>query len=188
MALSFPEATAFRHQQYKIITYRDKGIETVEFADITTGKLIARKQRERLTSGSDGQWEYTYGSPVDNTSDKDLMSVSSKNPTFLRMDSEDNWEYRVRQIPYPAQTYNVTVDEQRNQIVIRTSNKKYFKRIDAPPGEKFDPSKVDWAWNYGTLVIRHAKPARVKVAEKAEMEWRLKLPCAEDQEPNCPTH
>lgn len=186
MAVAYPKATAYLTGGYKTIVYEEKGgVQTVDICEVDSGKLIARKQRERHTSGSDGPWEWTYGSPLEQKQETETMAASSKNPIFLRMDTEKEWQWRVRQIPYPANFYNVTVDQEKNQIVIRTTNRKYFKRIDAPEGEKFDPSKLQWAWSYSTLVIQHTKPPRVVAADKDLQNWRKNLPIQKDEDPDC---
>jgi hypothetical protein len=33
----------------------------------------------------------------------------------------------VRNLPYPKEVYEISVDQEKNQVVIRTTNKKYFK-------------------------------------------------------------
>jgi DPCD protein family len=45
-------------------------------------------------------------------------------PQFTRRDTERSFQWRIRNLPYPADTYAVTVDEEKQQIVVRTSNKK----------------------------------------------------------------
>jgi len=35
--------------------------------------------------------------------------------------------FKVRNLPYPLEVYAVGVDEEQEQIIIRTSNKKYYK-------------------------------------------------------------
>jgi len=187
MSVQTPKATAFRNGQYKTIVYEEKnGIQTVDICEIDTGKLLARKQRERLTSGADGSWEWVYGSPLEDKQEIESIAVSQgKNPIFMRLDNATHWQWRVRQIPYPSNFYSVNVDEEKNQIVIRTTNKKYFKRINAPNNEKFEQSKIEWNWSFSTLVIQHPKPPRVVAQEKEEQKWRLSLPFQEDTEPDC---
>jgi hypothetical protein len=41
----------------------------------------------------------------------------------------DCFEWRVRNLPYPKPTYAVTLEQSDRKIVVRTSNKKYYKRI-----------------------------------------------------------
>lgn len=40
-----------------------------------------------------------------------------------------DFEFRVRNLPYTADNFEVTIDDEKQQIVIRTKNKKYFKRF-----------------------------------------------------------
>lgn len=45
-------------------------------------------------------------------------------PIFVRQDSSTAFIGRVRNLPYPIETYNVTVDDDKKTIIIRTTNKK----------------------------------------------------------------
>jgi hypothetical protein len=45
-------------------------------------------------------------------------------PIFVRQDSSTAFIGRVRNLPYPIETYNVTVDDDKKNIIIRTTNKK----------------------------------------------------------------
>lgn len=189
MALQMPEgATAVKVGQFKQIMYTDKrtGAEVVELCTLDTGELVARKERKRTVYGADLPWELTYGQPVQERKEVETMELSqSKNPIFFRQDTPKEWCWRIRQIPYPANFYQVTVDEAKNQIVVRTTNKKYFKRIDAPDGEKMQSSEINWNWQYETLVITHTKPPRVIAVEKQQREWRKQLKVTSDGEPDC---
>ena len=53
--------------------------------------------------------------------------------------------------------YNVSVDDEKQEIVIRTSNKKYYKRFDIPDmkrrGLKLDQSQLKWVYQNNTLVV-----------------------------------
>ena len=44
-------------------------------------------------------------------------------PVFVRKDTKPAFQWRVRNLPYPIETYDVTCDPEHN-IVIRTTNKK----------------------------------------------------------------
>ena len=44
-------------------------------------------------------------------------------PIFVRKDTVPLFQWRVRNLPYPLETYSVNCDEDQN-IIIRTSNKK----------------------------------------------------------------
>ena len=44
-------------------------------------------------------------------------------PVFVRKDTKAAFQWRIRNLPYPIETYNVTCDPEQN-VVIRTTNKK----------------------------------------------------------------
>jgi hypothetical protein len=189
MTLERPEAIARNVGGFKQVMYVNKrtGAEVVEVCKPDTGELVARKERRRTAYGADCPWEWTYGQPVRERRDVDVVELSDRNPIFFRQDTPREWSWRIRQIPYPANVYKVTVDADKNQIVVRTTNKKYFKRIDAPAGEVFQQSEVNWNWGYETLVITHKKPPRVVAQDQAENAWRRSLPSKEEGEADCPT-
>jgi hypothetical protein len=81
----------------------------------------------------------------------------------------------------------VVVDAEKNQIVISTTNKKYFKRISAPNGETMKQSEITWNWGYDTLVIKHKKPPRVIGQDEKDRIWRLSVPVKEEGADGCPT-
>ena len=57
------------------------------------------------------------------------LSVSRQNPRFCTpRDTPRTWEWRVERLPYALPTYSVSVDAGRDELVLRTSNKKFFKR------------------------------------------------------------
>ena len=81
----------------------------------------------------------------------------------------------------PSQaTYSVTVDLDANQIVVRTSNKKYFKRIDV---EELDRARVPleepnltWSHENNTLIVQYKKPPAVMAKERDAKVARLNAP------------
>jgi len=75
----------------------------------------------------------------------------------LRKDTKDAYQFRIRNLPYPAEVYSVETDTEKQEIVIRTSNKKYYKRFDIPElknkGLKLESGKVGWVYANNTLVV-----------------------------------
>ena len=71
--------------------------------------------------------------------------------------------------------YKLSVDEEKQQIVLRTTNKKYFKRFDIPMlkrnGQKLDPRAMSCKYANSTLLIQYMKPRSILVSERA---WREK--------------
>ena len=45
-------------------------------------------------------------------------------PIFTRKDNSKAFQWRIRNLPYPLNVYSVTVDDDKQSITIRTSNKK----------------------------------------------------------------
>jgi hypothetical protein len=83
------------------------------------------------------------------------------------LDTKDSFQWRIRNLPYPAEVFSITIEEP--DIVVRTSNKKYFKRIDIPDmrrlGVKLEARSLSWKLQYNTLVISYQKPKDVLDAE-----------------------
>lgn len=51
-------------------------------------------------------------------------SSPAPQPIFFRQDTRDAFQWRVRNLTYPADVYSVTVDQAERKLVVRTSNKK----------------------------------------------------------------
>ncbi|PNG99041.1 Protein DPCD, partial [Tetrabaena socialis] len=49
-------------------------------------------------------------------------------PLFSRKDTRDCFQWRVRNLPYPADCFQVCIDHAQRQLVVRTSNKKPAQR------------------------------------------------------------
>ena len=67
---------------------------------------------------------------------------------------------------YPADVYQVKVDEEKDEIVIQTSNKKYFKRFEVPDLKrgwivKLKEENLSWQYGNNTLVVSYKKPQEV---------------------------
>ncbi len=112
---------------------------------------------------------------------------------FSRKDSENAFQFRVRNLPYPKSNYIVSVDEETQDIVIQTVNKKYFKRFDIPDmkreGLRLDKDEVQWAHANNTLLISYAKPSviRRKEQQKArELQQMAKERAPRDGDVQCP--
>ena len=100
-------------------------------------------------------------------------------PLFSRKDTRDLFQFRVRNLPYPQETYSVQVDPDQRQIVIRTTNKKYFKRFDIPEMDRLklplSDNSLTWHHSNNTLVVSYAKPSLVMQAEAKEYEETRKI-------------
>ncbi len=87
----------------------------------------------------------------------DLIIHLIQKPVFLRKDTKDAYQFRIRNLPYPAEVYSVETDTEKQEVVIRTSNKKYYKRFDIPElknkGLTLENGKVSWVYANNTLVV-----------------------------------
>ena len=52
------------------------------------------------------------------------VGLGNAQPIFSRKDTERHFQWRIRNLPYSADNYDVSVDHSDNKVVIRTKNKK----------------------------------------------------------------
>ncbi|KAF0714319.1 hypothetical protein AaE_011600, partial [Aphanomyces astaci] len=127
---------------------------------------------------------------VDTVVEKDIGIIpSGTNPIFLCRESTEVWEWRVRNLPYPKDTYLITIDESSQEITIRTTNKKYFKRFRIPAMARanlpLDRSALSHSHSNNTLVIQYDKPDAVLEAEQTSLAERLQGTKRDGGDPQC---
>lgn len=179
----------------KVHTTFGDGSEMVEEFDLKTDELLVRSRRSRTVLGKDQEWEYLVGEPPRrfNPEGSLLVENASVNPVWQRSrDTVDSWVWRVRNLPYPKETYDVRVDQSDGKIVIATANKKFYKRFEIPElvflELPTDPSEMTWDWKNNTLLIQYRKPKLALVAEAEEKADRRRVrPAAGDADPECKT-
>lgn len=160
----------------KVHTTNPDGSEVVEEFDERTDVLLLRKSRKPTTLGGEAEWKIEVGQAQDKAFDPhtDTMRPSSSNPIFLRKDTPEHFQWRIRNLAYPADVFSVTVDHEKQQIVVRTSNKKYFKRIDVEDlsrlGLKLKDESLSWKHQHNTLIISYARPIEVVKAEREALK------------------
>jgi len=162
----------------KIHTTFPDGAEMVEEFDEKTDVLLVRKVRKAAVLGSkEPEWVFEVGQAPEAAFDPhaDLMRASASNPIFLRKDTPEHFQWRVRNLPYPADVYSVTVDHEKQEIVVRTSNKKYYKRIGVPDlaraGVALQDNSLAWKHQHNTLIISYTRPPEViELEQKALRE------------------
>merc|ERR1711988_379486 len=160
----------------KIHTTFPDGAEMVEEFDERTDVLLLRKSRKPTAFGGEGEWVFEVGQAPEAAFDPhaDLMRASASNPIFLRKDPPEHFQWRVRNLPYPANVYSVTVDHDKQEVVVRTSNKKYYKRIPVPDlarlGLKLQDDLLTWKHQHNTLIISYNKPAEFLEEERKALK------------------
>ena len=158
-------------------TFRD-GCEMVE--EMEGGEVMLRKWREKTVLGTQGNWIFEIGeegAPVDAVAVEGLFSSSSANPSWHAKDTVGAWEWRVRNIAYPVDTYSVTVDAETSELVLRTTNKKYFKRFSIPAMRRaqlaLESAAVSFEHSGQTLLIQYEKPDSIAEAEARAVQEKL---------------
>eukprot|EP00656_Telonema_subtile_P010600 TRINITY_DN15140_c0_g1_i2.p1 TRINITY_DN15140_c0_g1~~TRINITY_DN15140_c0_g1_i2.p1 ORF type:complete len:214 (-),score=49.50 TRINITY_DN15140_c0_g1_i2:268-909(-) len=144
-------------------------VETVEEFDQSVNQLHSRQTRRLGTLGKPGPWVVEIGdAKQEATCDNNgglMMVASSNNPIFARYDTPRAFEWRVRNLSWPAEVYSVEIDQEARQLVIRTTNKKYFKRFDVREldalGLPLECSALTHSYHMNTLVIHYEKPSEV---------------------------
>ena len=65
-------------------------------------------------------------------------------------------EWRIRNLTYPKNIYSVTAEDD-GTLTVKTSNKKYFKKIVVPDleriGLKPEQDRISFTHQYNTLII-----------------------------------
>jgi len=91
-----------------------------------------------------------------------VLAPSQSNPILSRSDTVDHFQWIVENLPYPASTYSITVDKETQHIVIKTSNRKYYKRLDLPElidrGLQLNQEVLTWRHSQDTLTVSYTKP------------------------------
>ncbi|XP_037015244.2 protein DPCD isoform X1 [Artibeus jamaicensis] len=156
------------------------GKEMAEEYDEKTKELLVRKWRVKSALGALGQWQIEVGEPAPHGAGNlgpELIKESNANPIFMRKDTKVCFQWRIRNLPYPKDVYSVSVDRKERCVIIRTTNKKYYKKFSVPDLDRhqlpLDDSLLSFAYANCTLIISYQKPKEVLAAE-AELQEMLK--------------
>jgi hypothetical protein len=86
-----------------------------------------------------------------------MYNISLKKPILIRKDTAKEFGFRVRNLPWEKSNYQVECDKSKNEIVIKTINKKYYKRFDIPDmkrlGLDIDQTALKVNFLNNTLII-----------------------------------
>ncbi|XP_076461832.1 protein DPCD-like [Babylonia areolata] len=168
----------------------DDGVELAEEFDLKTGELLVRKWRKKGTLGGHGSWETEVGDVATMTNlEVDGIKESMANPIFVRKDTKTEFQWRIRNLPYPVSNYSVTVDTEKRQLVLRTENKKYFKRFNIADLDRMlmelNQDQISLAHANNTLIISYKKPQEVLQVERLLQEEFKKLKASKDGDIEC---
>ncbi|XP_074643041.1 protein DPCD-like isoform X1 [Tubulanus polymorphus] len=196
-------------------TFKD-GREMSEEYDVRTNELVIRRWREKTKLGGGSVWLYEVGEQLapKNLETEGLAesmsnvrtqnqrsnirlqylvfnncSIYNLQPILVRRDTKKSLQWRVRNLPYPLITYDVKVDEEEQKIIVRTSNKKYYKKIEVPDLRRLNiplhQQHISVAHANNTLIITYEKPKELLAFEAEVLEELKKLKTMKDGDVDC---
>ncbi|XP_067642617.1 protein DPCD [Eurosta solidaginis] len=153
------------------------GKQMAEEYSMETGIVQKRAWRKCKQLMGEPEWEIELGETprqinqgaggggdADNstmTNDFTLLESNSA-PVLTKRITKKNIEWRIRNLPYPIDVYQVSADTENRAIVLRTTNKKYYKVIHVPEldrcGLLLTQANISTHLQYNTLVITYSKP------------------------------
>ena len=153
----------------KFHTVFKDGSEIVEEYGIYSEELESRRVKKIGMTGKE-QWTTEIGEEIKpRSNDEFLIRENDNNPLFIRKDTQKEFQWRIRNLKGDADNFMVECDKDKQQIVIRTKNKKYYKRFNIPDLERLNLKleenlmKVNFVNN--TLIISYTKPKEALEAE-----------------------
>ena len=172
----------------KFHTVFKDGTEIVEEYGIYSEELESRRVKKIGMTGKES-WTTEIGEEIKpRSNDEFLIKENDNNPLFIRKDTPKEFQWRVRNLKGDADNFMVECDKDKQQIVIRTKNKKYYKRFNIPDLErlniKLDESLMKVNFVNSTLIISYTKPKEVLEAENEILEEVRKVRAEIKKNPN----
>ncbi|XP_032458057.1 protein DPCD [Nasonia vitripennis] len=159
------------------------GREMVEEYSVDTNVLVKRAWKEKGKLGQEIGWVVEVGDPEPNPAD------NLESPIISRRTTKTALEWRIRNLSYPKDVYSVTAEDD-GTITVRTSNKKYFKKINVPDleraGLKPEQDRISFTHQFNTLIITYKKPPKLLDMEKKVYEMVSQLKVSKDGDVQCP--
>lgn len=126
------------------------------------------------------EWITEIGdAPIIKRDDDFLIKENDKNPIFIRKDTQSDFQWRIRNLNSDKDNFIVECDKDKQQIVIKTKNKKYYKRFNIPDLQRIkinlDESLIKVNYINNTLVISYKKPQEILNKEKETLDEIRKI-------------
>lgn len=170
------EKSCLKDDKIKKIHYKlEDGREMVEEYNIDTQVLLRRAWKVRAQLGGEGKWDVEIGDPIqDGTPHVETAEImeSKDQPVLSRRNTRVNLEWRIRNLPYPIEVYSIAANNEDKCIVIRTTNRKYYKKLQVPELERLnipiEQANISSIHKFSTLIVTYKKPQQLLDMEK---EW-----------------
>ncbi|XP_017272417.1 protein DPCD [Kryptolebias marmoratus] len=192
--LKLSKKTALVHDGKRKIHYLlTDGRELAEEYDLKTDELIVRKWRHKSPLGGQSSWQVEVGETLDFTAsfDSDGIKESSSNPVFMRKDTKSSFQWRIRNLPYPKDVFSVSVVPSDRCVIIKTSNKKYYKKFSIPDLDRsqlpLDGSALSFTHANNTLIVSYKKPKEILSLEQELLKELKKLKGTAEGDVDCKT-
>merc|ERR1719419_1941529 len=109
----------------------------------------------------------------------------------MRRDTNTSFQWRIRNLPYPKDVFSVSVEPAERCCIIRTSNKKYYKKFSIPDLDRnqlpLDCSALSFTHANNTLIISYKKPKEILTLEHELLKELKKLKVNSDGDVDCKT-
>lgn len=146
--------------------------EMVEEYNMNTGEIESRKIKYSSQTGKE-IWQTEIGESGLIIKDKDdnflIKESTITNPIFIRKDSKKYFQFRIRNMPWESSNYIIDVDMKTDEIIIKTKNKKYYKRFNIQDMKRLnipiDPNMISVEYLNNTLIISYLKPEQILIEE-----------------------
>lgn len=189
------EKSCLKEEKVKKIHYKfEDGREMVEEYNVDTQVLLRRAWKVKGKLGGEGKWHVEIGDPIpDAISNSDCAEITEckDQPQVFRRNTRINLEWRIRNLPYPIETYSISANNDERCIVIRTTNKKYFKKFKIPELERLnlniEQANIQSSHHFNTLIIMYKKPQQLLDMEKEWYEELKKVKPIKDIPNDCKT-
>lgn len=135
------------------------GKELVEEYDTNTDVLTRRAWKLKNNIDDEGEWSIEVGDPEPTMlkDDGTFIKERSNQPFIVKRITKRNIEWRIRNMPYPLEVYSVTADAEEGCLMVRTTNKKYFKKLSVLELERVNlkpvQDNVKYSHQFNTLII-----------------------------------
>ncbi|XP_034044236.1 protein DPCD [Thalassophryne amazonica] len=149
------------------------GKQMAEEYDLSTDELLGRRWCHKSTLGAPGPWQVEVGEPPAGAAvllQSEGIMESRCNPVLVRKDTKICFQWRIRNLPYPKEVFSVSVDPAERRIIIKTSNKKYYKKLSVPDLDRcqlpLEGSALSFTHANNTLIISYKKPKEILSVER----------------------
>ncbi|XP_014240705.1 protein DPCD isoform X2 [Cimex lectularius] len=167
------DKTAITENGNRKVHYKfQDGTEMAEEYNLETNVLVRRAWKQSNNITKKPSWVTEVGDPEPKSLllDNSGIQEAQNSPYMLKRITRDNIEWRIRNLPYPLEVYSVTAAPEQKCLIVRTTNKKYYKKIEVQELERCgilpEQKNISFTHKFNTLIITYKKPPQVLKMER----------------------